>query len=61
ISPSSIALAMGSGRAHKQEKFMVNSILGALYSIPVALVIGTMQSPHGGAWGIAACYALGLE
>lgn len=46
-------------RAHKQEKFMVNSILGALYSIPVALVIGTMQSPHGGAWGIAASYALG--
>jgi O-antigen/teichoic acid export membrane protein len=46
-------------RAHKQEKFMVNSILGALYSIPVALVIGTMPSPHGGAWGIAASYALG--
>lgn len=46
-------------RAHKQEKFMVNSILGALYSIPVALVIGTMPTPHGGAWGIAASYALG--
>jgi O-antigen/teichoic acid export membrane protein len=46
-------------RAHKQEKFMLNSILGALYSIPVALVIGRMQSPYGGAWGIAAAYAVG--
>jgi hypothetical protein len=46
-------------RAHKQEKFMVNSILGAIYCIPVAFVIGRMQTPHGGSWGIAAAYALG--
>jgi hypothetical protein len=46
-------------RAHKQEKFMVNSILGAIYCIPVAFVIGRMQTPHGGSWGIAASYALG--
>ncbi len=46
-------------RAHKQEKFMLNSILGAVYCVPVAFVIGRMQTPHGGAWGIAAAYALG--
>jgi len=46
-------------RAHKQEKFMINSILGAVYSIPVALLIGRWQNPHGGAWGIAAAYAVG--
>lgn len=46
-------------RAHKQEKFMVNSILGAIYCIPVAFVIGRMQTPHGGSWGIAAAYAIG--
>jgi hypothetical protein len=46
-------------RAHKQEKFMVNSILGAIYCIPVAFVIGRLQTPHGGSWGIAASYALG--
>lgn len=46
-------------RAHKQEKFMVNSILGAIYCIPVAFVVGRMQTHHGGSWGIAACYALG--
>jgi hypothetical protein len=46
-------------RAHKQEKFMVNSILGAVYCIPVAFVIGRMQTHHGGSWGIAASYALG--
>jgi O-antigen/teichoic acid export membrane protein len=46
-------------RAHKQEKFMVNSILGAIYCIPVAFVIGRMQTPHGGSWGIAAAYAVG--
>jgi len=46
-------------RAHKQEKFMVNSILGAIYCIPVAFIIGRMQTPHGGSWGIAASYAAG--
>ena len=46
-------------RAHKQEKFMVNSILGAVYCVPVAFVIGRMSTPHGGAWGIAAAYAIG--
>jgi hypothetical protein len=46
-------------RAHKQEKFMVNSILGAVYCIPVAFVVGRLQTPHGGSWGIAACYAIG--
>ena len=46
-------------RAHKQEKFMVNSILGAVYCIPVAFVIGRLQTPHGGSWGIAAAYAVG--
>ena len=46
-------------RAHKQEKFMVNSIVGAVYALPVALVIGRLQSPYGGAWGIAAAYAVG--
>jgi hypothetical protein len=46
-------------RAHKQEKFMLNSILGAVYCIPVAFYIGRLQTPHGGSWGIAASYALG--
>ncbi len=46
-------------RAHKQEKFMVNSILGAVYSLPVAYFIGRSLGPHGGAWGIAAAYAVG--
>lgn len=46
-------------RAHKQEKFMVNSILGALYIVPLALILGRMQGPHGGAWGIAIAYAAG--
>ncbi len=46
-------------RAHKQEKFMINSILGALYIAPVAYGLGRWQNPHGGAWGIAAAYAVG--
>ena len=46
-------------RAHKQEKFMVPSIVAALYSIPVAFVLGRMRGPHGGAWGIAVAYAVG--
>jgi hypothetical protein len=46
-------------RAHKQEKFMVNSIAGALYIAPLAYLLARWQNPHGGAWGIAAAYALG--
>ncbi len=46
-------------RAHKQEKFMANSIAGALYIAPLAYLLGKWQDPHGGAWGIAAAYALG--
>lgn len=46
-------------RAHKQEKFMVNSILGAVYIVPIALIVGRMHGPHGGAWGIAVAYAAG--
>ena len=46
-------------RAHKQEKFMVNSLLGAIYIAPLAYVLGRWQNPHGGAWGIAAAYAVG--
>ena len=46
-------------RAHKQEKFMVNSILGAAYIVPIALIVGRMHGPHGGAWGIAVAYAAG--
>jgi hypothetical protein len=46
-------------RAHKQEKFMVNSIVGAVYCIPVALMIGRIPTAHGGAWGISAAYAVG--
>ena len=46
-------------RAHKQEKFMTNSIAGALYIAPLAYVLGRWQNPHGGAWGIAAAYAFG--
>jgi O-antigen/teichoic acid export membrane protein len=42
-------------RAHKQEKFMVNSILGALYSAPMAWVLGHRF----GGIGIAAGYAVG--
>jgi O-antigen/teichoic acid export membrane protein len=46
-------------RAHKQEKFMVPSIVAALYSMPIAFFVAHMKSPHGGAWGIAAAYAIG--
>jgi hypothetical protein len=46
-------------RAHKQEKFLVNSLLGAAYVIPVVLFIARSHSSHGGSWGIAAAYAAG--
>ena len=46
-------------RAHKQEKFMINSIAGAVYITPIAYLLGVWQNPHGGAWGIAAAYAVG--
>lgn len=46
-------------RAHKQEKFMGNSIAGALYIAPLAYILSRWQNPHGGAWGIAMAYALG--
>jgi O-antigen/teichoic acid export membrane protein len=42
-------------RAHKQEKFMLNSILGAVYTLPAAWFLGHR---YGGA-GIAASYAFG--
>jgi len=42
-------------RAHKQEKFMVNSIVGALYCVPMAWFLGH----HFGGLGIAAGYAAG--
>ena len=42
-------------RAHKQEKFMVNSILGALYCAPMAWILGHRF----GGLGIAAGYAAG--
>ncbi len=42
-------------RAHKQEKFMINSIAGALYSAPVAWLLGQRF----GGLGIAAGYAAG--
>jgi O-antigen/teichoic acid export membrane protein len=46
-------------RAHKQEKFMVNSLIGAAYVIPVLLFVARRQTTHGGAWGICAAYAIG--
>lgn len=46
-------------RAHKQEKFMINSIMGAVYITPLAYLLGRWGNPHGGAWGIAAAYAVG--
>jgi len=46
-------------RAHKQEKFMVNSIMGAVYIAPVAFLVGRNPGPHGGAWGISAANAIG--
>ena len=42
-------------RAHKQEKFMVNSIVGALWMAPAALVLGRWY----GANGIAIAYLCG--
>jgi hypothetical protein len=44
-------------RAHKQEKLMVASILGAVYALPVIFFITRSATPHGGAWGTAAAYA----
>ena len=46
-------------RAHKQEKFMINSIVGALYCAPVAILISRIPTHHGGAWGISAAYIIG--
>jgi hypothetical protein len=46
-------------RAHKQEKFMVNSLLGAAYIAPLTFFLGRLQTAHGGAWGITAAYAAG--
>jgi hypothetical protein len=46
-------------RAHKQEKFMVNSLLGAVYVMSVILLVARRMTPHGGAWGITAAYAIG--
>jgi len=46
-------------RAHKQEKFMVPSLISAVYVLPVVLVVARSQTPHGGAWGVCACYAAG--
>ena len=46
-------------RAHKQEKFMANSIAGALYIAPLAYGLSRWRNPHGGAWGIAVAYAVG--
>ena len=42
-------------RAHKQEKFMINSILGALWMAPATLLLGRWY----GAYGIAVGYVLG--
>ena len=42
-------------RAHKQEKFMINSIVGALYMLPAAVFFGR----HFGALGICAAYSAG--
>ena len=42
-------------RAHKQEKFMVNSIVGAVYTLPVAWYLGHKF----GGLGVAMAYALG--
>ena len=46
-------------RAHKQEKFMVNSIVGAVYTVPVVFLLGRLPRSWGGAWGISAAYAVG--
>ena len=42
-------------RAHKQEKFMVNSIVGALYTVPMVWLLGASF----GSLGIAGGYLLG--
>jgi hypothetical protein len=42
-------------RAHKQEKFMLNSIAGALWMVPTALFLGRWY----GAFGVAAAYLCG--
>ena len=42
-------------RAHKQEKFMINSIVGAFWMAPTALIFGRSH----GAYGIALCYFWG--
>ena len=42
-------------RAHKQEKFMINSILGALWMAPATLLLGRWY----GAYGIAIGYVAG--
>jgi O-antigen/teichoic acid export membrane protein len=42
-------------RAHKQEKFMINSIAGALYTVPAAYFLGHKY----GGLGIAIAYAAG--
>ena len=42
-------------RAHKQEKFMLNSVLGALWTAPASLVLGRLY----GALGIATGYLIG--
>jgi O-antigen/teichoic acid export membrane protein len=42
-------------RAHKQEKFMINSIVGALWMAPAALLLGRFY----GAYGIAIGYLCG--
>jgi formate/nitrite transporter FocA (FNT family) len=47
-------------RAHKQEKFMINSIAGALYIAPIAWWMARTPGPHHGAWGIAAANAIGV-
>ena len=47
-------------RAHKQEKFMVNSIVGALYICPLALWLGMAHGSYSGAWGISAANAIGV-
>jgi hypothetical protein len=39
-------------RAHKQEKFMINSILGAIFMAPTAIIFGRLY----GAFGITTCY-----
>ena len=42
-------------RAHKQEKFMINSIVGALYTVPMVWLLGTRL----GSVGIAGGYLAG--